>query len=108
MLLEFFLMYSTTVGRRREKQMKGEVFFRKLQLVSTLVFFYFFYVTWVVFFFFFWIGMRGSVFFIKCEVSFGYLEEMTNEEWKVQTNLVCARGMGVFFLKEVCICLELQ
>ena len=22
---------------------------------------------------------------------------MTNEEWKVQTNLVCARGMGVFF-----------
>ena len=51
------------------------------------------------FFFFFWIGMRGSVFFIKCEVSFGYLEEMTNEEWKVQTNLVCARGMGVFFLE---------
>ena len=94
-------MYSTTVGRRREKQMKGEVFFRKLQLVSTLVFFFiFFYVTWVVFFFFFWIGMRGSVFFIKCEVSFGYLEEMTNEEWKVQTNLVCARGMGVFFFRK--------
>ena len=98
MLLEFFLMYSTTVGRRREKQMKGEVFFRKLQLVSTLVFFYFFLCDMgSFFFFFFWIGMRGSVFFIKCEVSFGYLEEMTNEEWKVQTNLVCARGMGVFF-----------
>ena len=25
---------------------------------------------------------------------------MTNEEWKVQTNLVCARGMGVFFFLE--------
>ena len=44
--------------------------------------------------------MCGSVFFIKCEVSFGYLEEMTNEEWKVQTNLVCARGMGVVFFLE--------
>ena len=44
--------------------------------------------------------MCGSVFFIKCEVSFGYLEEMTNEEWKVQTNLVCARGMGVFFFRK--------